>query len=165
MARSISKAPKERINVTYKTVVNGAEEEVELPLKILMLGDYTGKPDDTPIEDRKTIKVDKDNFKDVMKSQNLQLELSVPDRISKDTEDNIGLKLNIQSLADFTPDRIGPQVPEINELLKLRDSLRKQVRPRMINDRAFRKTLQSMLSDASRKAKLADHLGVEGDAE
>jgi len=64
-------APKERVNITYKAQVGDAQEESELPLKILMVGDYTLKHDDTPLEERKPINIDKDNFNDVMAKQNL----------------------------------------------------------------------------------------------
>ena len=40
-----SVAPKERVNITYKPATGGAQEDVELPLKILMLGDFTGRAD------------------------------------------------------------------------------------------------------------------------
>ena len=67
-----SKAPKERINITYRPATN-TKEQKELPLRMAMLGDFTLRSDDTPVEDRKMIRVDKDNFNDVMKSQKLEL--------------------------------------------------------------------------------------------
>lgn len=38
-------APKERINITFKPAVGGAQEEVELPLKLLVLGDFIQRED------------------------------------------------------------------------------------------------------------------------
>ena len=46
-----SVAPKERVNIVYKSATGDLQEETELPLKILMVGDYTGRPDDTPLDD------------------------------------------------------------------------------------------------------------------
>ena len=45
MANEGSVAPKERVNIVYKPATGDAKEEVELPLKMLMIGDYTGRPD------------------------------------------------------------------------------------------------------------------------
>jgi len=73
MAKESSVAPKERVNIVYKSQVGDAQEEVELPLKILMVGDYTGRPDDQPIENRAPINVDKANFKEVMAKQELRV--------------------------------------------------------------------------------------------
>lgn len=44
MSKEGSVAPKERVNITYKPAIGNAKEEVELPLKMLMLGDYTMRP-------------------------------------------------------------------------------------------------------------------------
>ena len=44
MSKEGSVAPKERVNITYKPAIGNAKEEVELPLKLLMLGDYTQRP-------------------------------------------------------------------------------------------------------------------------
>ena len=65
MAKESSVAPKERVNIVYKPATGDAKEEKELPLKLLMLGDYTLREEETLLEDRKPISVDKDNFDDV----------------------------------------------------------------------------------------------------
>ena len=69
MANEGSVAPQERVNITYKSSTGGAQQEVELPLKMLFLGDYTGRPDGRPLEERKPINVDKDNFQQVHAEQ------------------------------------------------------------------------------------------------
>ena len=68
MAQEASVAPKERVNIVYKPATGDAKEEVELPLKLLVLGDFTNRPDDRTMEDRDPISVDKDNFDDVLKA-------------------------------------------------------------------------------------------------
>ena len=62
MATAGSVAPKERINITYKPATGDAQAEVELPLKLLVVGDYTQRADDRPVEERAPINVDKDNW-------------------------------------------------------------------------------------------------------
>ncbi|NVL25105.1 hypothetical protein F2S68_22585 [Pseudomonas syringae pv. actinidiae] len=81
MAREGSVAPKERINVTFKPAIGGAQEEIELPLKLLVLGDFIQRVDERKLEDRKSISIDKNNFDDVMAKQALELTLSVPNRL------------------------------------------------------------------------------------
>jgi len=82
MGKEGSVAPKERVNITYKPATGDQQEEVELPLRFMMMGDYTGKPDDTPLEERKPINIDKDNFNEVMAEHNLSLDLTVDDKLS-----------------------------------------------------------------------------------
>ncbi len=73
-------APKERVNITYKPATGDAKEEVELPLKLLVMGDFTLKEDDTMLEDREPISVDKNNFNDVLRlkiwNSNLQCQIN-----------------------------------------------------------------------------------------
>lgn len=42
-------------------------EELELPLKLMMIGDYTLTKDDRKLEDRKAININKNNFNEVLK--------------------------------------------------------------------------------------------------
>ena len=81
MAKESSIAPKERVNIVYKPATGGAQEEKELPLKLLMLGDYTLREEETPLEERKPVSIDKDNFNDVMESQGLSLAVNVPNKL------------------------------------------------------------------------------------
>src|SRR5215468_10993028 len=100
MAKEGSVAPKERVNIVYKPATGDAQAEVELPLKILMMGDYTLRSDSTPLEERKPINVDKDNFNDVMAKQGLQINMSVADKLS-DGGSEMAVSLRFNSLSDF----------------------------------------------------------------
>ena len=81
MAKEGSVAPKERVNIVYKPATGGAQAEIELPLKMMMLGDFTTRADATPLEERKTVQVDKDNFNDVMSQHKLGRHFNVPDKL------------------------------------------------------------------------------------
>src|SRR6478609_3053868 len=98
MAKEGSVAPQERVNITYKSSTGDAQEEVELPLKMLFLGDYTGRSDETPLEERKPINVDKDNFQQVLAEQNLQLSMNVPDALTGTPGSELAVKLKFQKL-------------------------------------------------------------------
>ena len=60
-----SVAPKERINIKYVPATGDQQAETELPLKMFVVGDFKGQAEETPIEDRKAISVDKNNFRSV----------------------------------------------------------------------------------------------------
>ena len=64
MAKEGTVAPKERINIKYRSEEGGAQEAVELPFKMMVLGDFTQKQDDRVIEERKPISIDENNFDD-----------------------------------------------------------------------------------------------------
>ena len=158
MGKEGSVAPKERVNIVYKPATGNAQEEVELPLKILMMGDYTGRADSTPVEERKPINVDKDNFNDVMAKQGLQLNLSVGDKLSEGGGD-MAVTLRFNSLADFGPEGVVNQVPELRKLLELRTALNALKGP-LGNIPAFRRKIQGLLGDAEGRQKLMSELGL-----
>jgi len=162
MGKEGSVAPKERVNIVYKPSTGNAQEEVELPLKILMLGDYPQRADDRPVEDRKTINVDKDNFNEVMAKQNLELALNVNDKLSGEQNAEMAVKLKFKKLSDFEPESIVNQVPELRQLLELRSALNALKGP-LGNIRAFRKKIQNLHGDNEGREKLMKELGISSE--
>jgi type VI secretion system protein ImpB len=164
MAKEGSVAPKERVNITYKPATGDAQQEIELPLKLLMLGDFTLKRDETPIEDRKAIKIDKDNFNDVMKSQNLSLNLVVPNKLAEAEGEEMAVSLNFDNLKDFSPEAVAEQVPELKALLDLREALT-AVKGPLGNVPAFKKKIQALMKDDASKERILKELGLgEGES-
>ena len=159
MSKEGSVAPKERVNIVYKPATGGAQEEVELPLKIMMVGDYTLRPDDQPVENRKPINVDKDNFNQVLGEQKLELNLGVSDKLSNEPGAEMAVNLKFKKLSDFTPEGVANQVPEMRKLLELRSALNALKGP-LGNVPAFRKKIQGLLGDEEGRAKLMQELGL-----
>lgn len=160
MAKEGSVAPQERVNITYKASTGDAQEEVELPLKLLFIGDYTGRPDSRAVEDRKPVSVDKDNFQKVLGEQNLSLNLTVADKLSDQADAQLGVSLKFRSLSDFSPEGVAEQVPEIKKLLDLRQALTALKGP-LGNVPAFRKKIQGLLGDGDARGKLMKELGLD----
>jgi type VI secretion system protein ImpB len=153
-------APKERVNIVYKAQIGDAQVETELPLKILMVGDYTGRRDDTPLEERKPINIDKENFNEVMAEQNLETTVQVPDRLSGEQDASLNLKLRFKKIDDFGPEGIVTQVPELKAMLDLRAALTALKGP-LGNIPAFRKKIQALLGNGDARKKLMGELGVK----
>lgn len=164
MAKEGSVAPQERINITYKPATGDAQEQVELPLKMLFIGDYSGKEDTRPLEERAPINVDKDNFQQVLREQKLSLSFGVNDKLSGEDGAQLPVKLEFKSLADFGPDSIAQQVPELKKLMELREALTALKGP-LGNIPGFRRKIQALLDDADARAKLLGELGLSGGGE
>jgi type VI secretion system protein ImpB len=164
MAKGISKdgsvAPKERINIKYRSKGDMVEEK-ELPLKLLAVGDFIQREDDTAVEDRKAVNINKTNFDDVLKNCNLSLDMAVKNKIDDNQEDSdIAIKLKFDSMKDFDPDAIVDQVDELKKLKQLREALVALKSP-LGNVPKFRRKLQSLLSDKESLDKLCQELGIE----
>lgn len=165
MAKEGSVAPKERINVTFKPATGGAQEEIELPLKLMVLGDFTQRADDRKIEDRKPISIDKNNFDEVLGKQELSLTFAVPNRLQdEETDDELPVQLRINSMKDFNPAAVVEQVPELKKLMELRDALVALKGP-LGNAPAFRKAIESVLSDEDSRDRVLGELGLAAQAQ
>lgn len=154
-----SQAPKERINITYRPATNSAEQK-ELPFRFTVLGDFTQRADDTPLEERKMISVDKDNFADVMRAQNLNLTVNAANKLSGKEGEELGVKLKFASLKDFEPEQIARQVPELNRLLETREALSSLKAP-LSNKRDFQKKIAELVKDEETRKKLMEVLKKE----
>ncbi|MEH6448867.1 MAG: type VI secretion system contractile sheath small subunit [Oleispira sp.] len=154
-----SVAPKERINISYKSSTGGVSEDVELPLKMLIVDDFTGKENDDVIEDRDPVNVNKDNFNDVIKSHNLTMNFSVPNRLEENSDEDMNIDLKINSMKDFSPAQIAEQTPELASLMELRRALQALKGP-LGNVPAFRKTIQAILENEDTRAQVMQELGM-----
>ncbi|NUU03320.1 type VI secretion system contractile sheath small subunit [Herbaspirillum robiniae] len=157
-----SVAPKERVNIVYRPATGDAKSEVELPLKLLVMGDYTLRNDDTPIEEMKPVNIDKDNFNDVLKAQKLSLDLTVPNKLDDKADPDAVLAMNMsfEHINDFTPDAIVDKVPELRQMIALRDAL-KALKGPLGNIPDFRKKVQELIEDEGVRARLLSELGIE----
>lgn len=164
MGREQSVAPKERVNITYKPATGDAKEEIELPFRMLVLGDFNQRPDDTPLEERQKINIDKDNFDKVLKEQGVRLQANVKDVLSGEEGAEISVDIKFDSLKDFSPDRVAESVPELKKLLDVRNALAALKGP-LGNMRQFRKQLEDTLQDPELVEKFMGVVSTDAPAE
>jgi type VI secretion system protein ImpB len=96
----------------------------------------------------------------VLKAQKLSLDLSVANRLVPNSEDNLPVSLKFESLRDFEPDAIVEKVPELKEIIELRNAL-KALKGPLGNVPDFRKKLQALVSDEGMRSKLLAELGID----
>lgn len=153
-----SVAPKERINIKYVPATSGEQAEVELPHKMLVLGDF-GLGDNRALEDRTVMRIDKHTFNNVLSDAEVRLDMSVPSMLSAVPDAELAVNLRFKSINDFGPDGIARQVPELNKLLQLREALVALKGP-LGNVPTFRKQLQHLLNDEHARKQLAKELDL-----
>ncbi|AXX92431.1 type VI secretion system contractile sheath small subunit [Malaciobacter molluscorum LMG 25693] len=154
-----SESPKERINVTYKPATGDMTEEIEIPYKVTLLGEYNPNEEKKPIEERKAIKIDKNNFNDVLKAQNLSVSFNVDNKLVEEEDSSLNVDLKINSIKDFSPEKIVENIPEMKILMQLRQSLMALKGP-LGNVPAFRKAIEDAISNKEERDKLMTELNL-----
>lgn len=157
-----SVAPKERINIKYVPATEGQAAEVELPLNMLVVGDMKGRTEDSSIEERPMISIDKNSFSSVMGEMGIELNLNVSNKLSEKADEELNVNLEISSLNDFSPDSIVNAVPELKKLLELREALT-AVKGPLGNVPAFRARLAELLENDESREQLLKELNLIND--
>lgn len=152
-----SESPKERINVTYKPATGDVTEDIEIPYKMTILGEYNPNQEKIPVEDKKAIRIDKNNFNDVLKAQNLSVNFNVDNKLVEEDNSSLNINLKINSIKDFSPENIVENIPELKVLMQLRQSLMALKGP-LGNVPAFRKAIEEAISNKEERDQLMSEL-------
>jgi len=155
-------APRARVTITYAPPGPSAPgSEVELPLRILMVGDYTQRPDPRALDERRPVAVDTDSFARVLADHALTLDLTVPDRLSPHAGSHTRVSLSFKRLQDFAPEGVARQVPAMRELLELRVAL-SAIKGPLGPVPSFTKRIKSVLNSKECRQRLRREMGLDG---
>ena len=135
-------APKERINIVYQPAIGGRKEAIELPLKMLVLGDFSGSKE-AEFSERSASEVSTPSVNGVMASMDVSAEYSVPNTLTGKGEIKVNLEFN--SMKDLTPAAVIEQIPDLKKMLGLRDAL-KALKGPIGNSSDFRKLIDEKVS-------------------
>ncbi|EOF6573766.1 type VI secretion system contractile sheath small subunit [Salmonella enterica] len=154
-----SVAPKERISIKYSPIIDGVPTDVELPLNLLVVGNLKGTPDETPLDERTAVSLNRYNLDAVIAEAGIERNFLVPAELSDAPDERMEINLKVKSMSDLSPDSIARQVPEIKRLLELREALVALKSP-MGNLPAFRQQIQALLENEETREQLIQELGI-----
>src|SRR5258708_13210690 len=98
--------PKSRITLTYKTEVDGEPAAVDLPLRLMLVGDFSqgsSKDRQIDLDERAPRNLNGSNTADIMQDMGISLDLVVPNKISGRDSRNINFKLPFHALIPLSP--------------------------------------------------------------
>jgi type VI secretion system protein ImpB len=157
MADSFQKEkPPSRINLFLELQEGEAKEKVELPMRLLVLGDYTDRADQTPVEEREVVNINSNNFESVMKSKDLSMQYTVDNKLDEDGK-ALKIDLSVADMDSFSPNHVARQVPELRRMVAMRNLLQ-DLRNRVVSTSEFRRQLEAIVQDESALAELAEEL-------
>jgi type VI secretion system protein ImpB len=150
--------PKSRITLVYRTTINGQEEDVKLPFRVVVLGDFSlgsAKDRQVDLEERKLRSVTGSNLNELMKDMGMSVSFEVDDKISSDGDGKIAVELPIDRMKSFHPDEIVQHVPKLKALMMMRKLLL-EMQSDIDNRKELRRTLYELFSNKEQLQKLLE---------
>ncbi|MBM7118737.1 type VI secretion system contractile sheath small subunit [Archangium primigenium] len=152
--------PKSRITLTYRTTVNGERTEKALPLRLLMMGDFssgTSTDQRKDLDQRQIRNLDGKNLDQVMRDMDMTLQFKVRNRIDPGTAEQLDVTLPIASMKSFTPAELAKNMPKVRALLLLRKLLL-EMQGNLDNRKEFRRMVRELAQNPEAVAALRNDL-------
>lgn len=137
--------PKARVNIKLDVHTGGAQQKVELPLKLLMLADYSNGREHRPVAERAKVSVNRNNFDSVLADYAPRARFDVANALA-DGHGDWTLNLGFNCMKDFEPEQVARQVPQLRALLAMRNLLR-DLKSNLLDNATFRAELERILLD------------------
>lgn len=153
-----NEVPKARINLKLALHTGGAQKKVELPLKILTVGDFSNGKETRVLSEREKINVNKNNFDSVLSEFNPEINLSVPNTLTGDGEEE-NIRLQFSCMKDFEPEQVARQIPQLRAMLAMRNLLR-DLKSNLLDNATFRKELEKILKDPALTQELRNEMSA-----
>lgn len=151
--------PKSRITLTYKTEVDGEPAVVDLPLRMMVLGDFSnGSSKDRKVDlDQRSLRsLDGSNINSIMRDMDIGLDMVVPDKINPQGQD-LRVHLKLDHLNSFSPEEVAKQVPQIRSLLLLKKLL-EEIQSNVANKKEFASLLNKLFSSETLLTQMREKL-------
>jgi type VI secretion system protein ImpB len=153
-----NEVPKARVNIKLDLHTGGAQKKVELPLKIMVMGDYSNGREQRPLSERSKVDINKKNFDNVLAEFAPELKFAVDNTLLGDASDT-PVELSFQSMRDFEPEQVARQIPELRALLAMRNLLR-DLKSNLLDNATFRVELERILKDEDLSNELRAELAA-----
>ena len=158
-----NEVPKARVNIKLDLHTGGAQKTVELPLKLMVMGDYSNGREQRPLSERAKVGVNKNNFDSVLADFSPALKVAVENVLADEATDT-SVELNFQSMKDFEPEQVARQIPQLRALLAMRNLLR-DLKSNLLDNATFRYELERILKDDALSDELRAELAALAPAE
>ena len=112
-----------RVQIEYDVEVYGSEKKIQLPFITGVMADLSGKPAEPlpPIDERKFLEIDIDNFDERMKAIKPRVAFHVPNTLTG--QGNLAVDLTFEKMDDFSPGQVARNVEPLAKLLTARQEL------------------------------------------
>lgn len=112
-----------RVQIEYDVELYGAQKKQQIPFVMGVMADLAGTPEEAPapVDERKYLEIDVDNFDDRLKSMKPRVAFTVPNTLTG--EGNLAVDITFEDMEDFSPAAVARKVGALNKLLQARSQL------------------------------------------
>ncbi len=112
-----------RVQIEYEVELYGAQKKVQVPFVMGVMADLSGDPAEPlpPVDERKFLAIDMDNFDERMKSMKPRVAFRVPNTLTG--EGQLNVDITFESMDDFSPAAVARKVDALSKLLEARTQL------------------------------------------
>lgn len=130
-AKVIERNRAPRVQIAYDVETYGSPTTIELPFVMGVMADLAGASETREaqkmINDRQFVETDANRFPKFMEGLSPRVKARVkntlPQPEGQEQEEELFVDLTFSSIADFAPDRVAEQVPQLAEILRMRRQL------------------------------------------
>ncbi|QAU25398.1 type VI secretion system contractile sheath small subunit [Dyella sp. M7H15-1] len=148
--------PKARINLKLDLHTGGAQKKMELPLKLLVAGDFSNGQDARAVAEREKVNITKTNFDAVLADYHPKARITVENKLARDGSD-MTVDVDFAAMDDFKPEVMASKVPQLRALMAARNLLR-DLKSNLLDDATFRRELEKILKDPTLSERLRNDL-------
>ena len=151
-----------RVQIEYEVELYGAQKKVQVPFVMGVMADLAGDSAEPlpPVDQRKFLTIDVDNFDERMKSMKPRVAFRVPNTLTG--EGQLNVDITFESMDDFSPAAVARKVDSLNKLLEARTQLSNLV-TYMDGKSGAEELISKVLNDPALLKSLADKAKPAGE--
>jgi type VI secretion system protein ImpB len=144
-----------RVQIEYEVELYGAQKKVQVPFVMGVMADLSGDVTEPlpPVDERKFLAIDLDNFDERMKSMKPRVAFRVPNTLTG--EGQLNVDITFESMDDFSPAAVARKVDALSKLLEARTQLSNLV-TYMDGKSGAEELISKVLNDPALLKSLAD---------
>lgn len=151
-----NEVPRSRVNITLDLGDAGAQKRTELPLKMLVMGDYSNGQGEGRVRDRKRVQVSRQNLESALTNLAPRVRFPVQNTLADDGSE-VNVDLTFESFQSFHPEHVARRIPQVNNMLAMRNLL-KDLKSNLLDNGRFRRELETILGDEPQLRELMAEL-------
>lgn len=153
-----SEVPKARVNLKLDLHTGNSQKKTEIPLKLLVAGDFSNGKEQKPLSERVKMDVNKNNFNSVLAEYAPTININVENTLAEDGSTE-RINLTFRDMKNFRPEEVAREIPQLKAMLAMRNLLR-DLKSNLMDNKTFRRELESILRDPALSNELRNDIAA-----